>query len=889
MKQQENNFPALIIDENGFIGFLIVKKLEQKMPCVFATKDDSYRQERSSLVQVIPLKKRIPQIPGFTYKSIFYILWRNKGSESTISHVVEKARADKAPIVFLIPRELAHDAFVSSLISQYKNLSIIIFADIASGKEEFENRAEELFSEAVNEKKAKLRGDGLLLIRPSLVETLVEKAISVSGFGGSGTYFHYSKNPITELSFVRKLHAMNPDIAITFTKDARKKAVEKTMVFPKKGEWLSDEDFFNEVRKRKMLETEGKKEKKAIKPKNKAKIASVLKIGVVFLGMLLLFPFVVSLFSFLIGGIMLASGLQEFEKGNFDASYKSASSSYQAFSFSENIASDKNLQLVFAFVPVLPTIDVGKDAAEIVMVASDSFARLRNVVGGTSQSPRDDFLSATSGIKKILLLSDAIIFPSKLPFLPREDVLKIQERVRKSKEIIGSFSSFLDSAPFVFGFEGSKKYLVLFQNNMELRPAGGFIGSYGLLTMINGKIEDFTIHDVYDADGQLKGHVEPPYPIRRFLPSVHWYLRDSNFSPDFTVSASSAAYFLQEETGEKVDGVIGVDIAVLKNILDVIGPVYLPDYRMSVQKDTVYKVVQSETEKGFFPGSNQKKNILKSLYDAMSQKIKQGNVSVFALAQSILTSLREKHISIAFLNSSIQNVFTVNKMSSSFWDERRKVTNGIYDFLSVSEANLGVNKSNFYIQRKISYEVDFKEDTAGFSKLTLDFVHTGKQEEKGNDYKAYIRIYVPEGATISEILLNGKAEQIAPAVIDAKIYESKNFQPPSALEVNIGKELGKTFFGFLLIVPSGSKEQVSLTYKLPFRILSKEEKLLYSLLFIKQPGTEQYPFTFSSNFPDTFTASIEGDGNRKSSRVGKGLHIAKDEVFNVILEKKLSY
>jgi len=48
---------------------------------------------------------------------------------------------------------------------------------------------------------------------------------------------------------------------------------------------------------------------------------------------------------------------------------------------------------------------------------------------------------------------------------------------------------------------------------MELRPGGGFIGSYAILSVDKGKITNFKIYDVYDADGQLKNHIEPPFAI----------------------------------------------------------------------------------------------------------------------------------------------------------------------------------------------------------------------------------------------------------------------------------------------------------------------------------------------------------------------------------------
>ena len=68
---------------------------------------------------------------------------------------------------------------------------------------------------------------------------------------------------------------------------------------------------------------------------------------------------------------------------------------------------------------------------------------------------------------------------------------------------------------------------------MELRPTGGFIGSYAIMTFDKGRLAEIVVNDVYTADGQLKGHVDPPEPIRKYLGEGGWFLRDSNWDPDF--------------------------------------------------------------------------------------------------------------------------------------------------------------------------------------------------------------------------------------------------------------------------------------------------------------------------------------------------------------------
>ena len=130
-----------------------------------------------------------------------------------------------------------------------------------------------------------------------------------------------------------------------------------------------------------------------------------------------------------------------------------------------------------------------------------------------------------------------------------------------------------------FGGRGNAKtYLLLLQNNTELRPGGGFIGNYGLLKFEEGKLKEITVEDVYTADGQLKEQIESPKQLAQLLTVDNFYLRDSNWSGDFEVNADLARDFLKKETGADVDGVIAVDLTFVANLLKATGPVKLSDY-----------------------------------------------------------------------------------------------------------------------------------------------------------------------------------------------------------------------------------------------------------------------------------------------------------------------
>lgn len=395
---------------------------------------------------------------------------------------------------------------------------------------------------------------------------------------------------------------------------------------------------------------------------------------------------------------------------------------------------------------------------------------------------------------------------------------------------------------------------MLFQNNMELRPGGGFIGSYGILKINLGKITEFTIHDVYDADGQLKGHLEPPFAIRRYLPSAHWYMRDGNFDIDFVKAASASSNFLYVETGVKSDGVIGVDVSFVKNILHAIGPVYVPDYKENVDENNLYIITQSHAEKNFFPGSTQKKDFLRSLYRAIMDKISQHNVPYLSVAQAISDSLVQKHLLFAF-NDNTQNIFTVNGWSSSLWDERIDDEKSVNDFLGIIEANLGVNKVNYFISRKIDHKVAIEDNGSISEELNISYKNASTSWP-GGGYKNYLRIILPEDANISEISIQNVSQVLIDAITDPLIYEAKDFKPPPGLEVEKVNDGNKTIYGFIVNIPVGEIIKIKIKYALKNNV-SNLNNFSYNLKLFKQPGIDNLPYSFSLEFPNSFNV-IEG-------------------------------
>lgn len=414
--------------------------------------------------------------------------------------------------------------------------------------------------------------------------------------------------------------------------------------------------------------------------------------------------------------------------------------------------------------------------------------------------------------------------PDARQFLNRFDS-QLVENLATAREMLLEAKKGALLLPDLVGIYSRRTYLALFQNNMELRPTGGFIGSFALVTFDGGKLIDFQVLDVYSADGQLKGHVEPPEPIRRYLGEAGWYLRDSNFSPDFLVSATRAAWFLEKEIGRKVDGVVGIDLFLAQRILRAVGPVELFDYQERIDADNLFERAEYYSEVNFFPGSTQKKDFLGTLASALLVEIRQADEQKWlAIAQALYQSLKSKDLLIALNDQEAAKILASLGWDGSLRRVKCKAEAGkcLVDYLMIVESNFGVNKANYFVKRNLTHQINFDSEGRVKETLRIDY-HNQSQSEifPAGRYKNYLRVLTPEGTELEQVLIDGK-ELEKEKIDEAEISE-------------------RTAFGFLVEVPIQTKKTIEISYRLAEKLTINSGNR-YLLYLQKQPGIEDKVF-----------------------------------------------
>lgn len=471
-------------------------------------------------------------------------------------------------------------------------------------------------------------------------------------------------------------------------------------------------------------------------------------------------------------------------------------------------------------------------------------------------------ISSQLSVIEALLNSSWPKLPRRWQNLPK----KTAEKIKEARTLLDKSGKLIGGLDWLVGSNNQRRtFLILFQNNMELRPTGGFIGSFALLSFEDGSLVNFEVKDIYSADGQLKGHVDPPKQIKEILGEKNWYLRDANWNPDFPKSARNIEWFLEKELGRTVDGVIGFDLEAAKKLVGAMGEITLPDFNEKINSGNLFERAEFWSENQFFPGSNQKMAFLGLLAKQLFENIKAAKAEDYLkITKSILTALDEKSILLFVHDEKL-----AEKMRQLNWDGGIKnvqcnLPDCFNDYLFLVEANLGINKTNYFLKRGVEHSVDIQKNGIISHLVKINYENSATSNNwPGGDYVNWLRVYLPKESKIEEIIILDPLDPKNQEIIDIKSREE---------EVKDEKEI----VGFLVRVPVNQRRTVSLKYSQE----SSDKGSNYFLYWQKQPGYTSTPISLLISFPSGW----------QPIQVNPAATLVSDKLlFNQQLDKDLSF
>lgn len=476
--------------------------------------------------------------------------------------------------------------------------------------------------------------------------------------------------------------------------------------------------------------------------------------------------------------------------------------------------------------------------------------------------------------------------------LPPEIASKVKIIKEQTPPICRSLDYFLSYSDFileVLGHYQFKRYLLLFQNNTELRATGGFIGTYGLLDLNEGKITNLKVEEPYNLDGQMKEKIIAPEALH--LINERFYMRDGNWFPDFPTSAKKVASLHEKTGGPTVDGVISFNAQVIIELLKITGPVEVPDYEVTITAENFLRETQREVEIDYDRKLNRPKKFVSDLIPLVLNKIFKLEKKEWIKTIILVTSLFEKkEIMLFFYDDKLENKVREMGFSGELADTSK-------DYLNIVAANIGGGKTDYVISQKAELETNILPDGSIINTLIYSRTHNGVKEDFWTRVKnmSYVRFYVPKGSTLlraegfDQEFFNSLKQNDPASKPDELLAQTEGQAVVDhASGTRVYEETGKTVFGNIMAAEAGMNKTVELKYKLPFKVIptSSDPVADYSLYFEKQSGATVPEVKYKLSYPAGFNVNFEHFPDLKIDRGYNELKanflLEKDKILAVI-------
>ena len=423
----------------------------------------------------------------------------------------------------------------------------------------------------------------------------------------------------------------------------------------------------------------------------------------------------------------------------------------------------------------------------------------------------------------------------------------MQARIEKYGPLLDTYMQVSARLPDILGWNGPRRYLVLTQDPSELRPSGGFIGSFGIIAFDKGRITEQRFQNVETLDyTNTYPFVKPPQELADYLlgPTQSWQLADAGWSPDFPTSAQDALRLYTNESGDaRIDGVLGMTTYTIDELLKLTGPISVPDYHVTITSgETTLKVLQ-QTRAASTLGLDRK-----AFLSAFASQLLQALLALPAQRWGDLLSAGDAfgpgHLLDVWLRDPADEAFVA---AQGFGGAVRQDPG---DYLYPVDSNVAPpTKLNYWTARTLVLAVQI--DAFGNARDTLNVTWDNRVDTPdGASYLAmtnvggpilgmYFRVLVPERSRVEGVFGGSLAPVSDPAVVE--------------------DEAGRMAIGTYLMIPPG-QTTLGNTWTSPYAASIDEAGGTYRLTIQKQPGSLPGPLTLRIQVPDGYRITVASAG-----------------------------
>ncbi len=452
----------------------------------------------------------------------------------------------------------------------------------------------------------------------------------------------------------------------------------------------------------------------------------------------------------------------------------------------------------------------------------------------------------------------ATVDADSMPQDKREQIRNLSSQIHDAAQAVREFELLSDLMVNVLGKNRARTYLLVFQNDTELRPSGGFIGSLAEIEVDRGRIASVYVPKggPYDLKSQLTVRLQSPKPLQLINPL--WQFQDANWFADFPTTAEKLRWFWGKSGQPSVDGVVAINSSLMPRILEVTGPIDMPQYGKRIDAQNFLLETQKSVELEYDKQENAPKKFVGDLFQALMERSKNlSREELLKLAAVFSDALETKDVQIAMVDPDEEAL--IEKFG---WNGRFKSSIG--DSLAIVGANIAGQKTDGVIDEKVSHTAEIQDDGSIVDTLVIQRTHNGSKGElfRGVRNVQYLRVYVPKGSE----LLAAQGFETPATNLFKKVLETDAKDPDLEMVERTAvqatgtiwqaTESDRSVFGGWLQLDPGQSQTVTLKYRLPmgaYDILSSLDAVpqntaaqdgaprgAYLLLATSQSGKSRY-------------------------------------------------
>jgi hypothetical protein len=389
--------------------------------------------------------------------------------------------------------------------------------------------------------------------------------------------------------------------------------------------------------------------------------------------------------------------------------------------------------------------------------------------------------------------------------------------------VLQNVQTMLSVAPVLLGIGKPASYLLEQLDSTELRPGGGFIGTYGIATVANGRLANIFMTDVdlLDRPFEFAGGTIPFPPAYRWFPlAPTWSLRDSNLDADFPTAARYAEQIYHIEGGNvPLQGVIAITPWFIESALHITGPIYVSEYHETITAQNLidrihYHQLRAEEGADYVPApgghSSLRKRFTELLFEHFLARVRQvAPTAMPQFVQLLAHSLQTKDIQIYLNADAAEALLQRNHVAATI-----RAPAG--DSLFVVDANIIANKANDFMTYTLHDQVTIDSAGTAVHHTTLTYAWPLSAASSQNDYgvtdlyRDYLRVYVPPGSSL----------------------QAQDGWAPQGTSVAFGREVWAGIF----TLPYGQTKTIALTWRVPHAATKDATGWHYRYLLQRQAG-----------------------------------------------------